>query len=666
MKDDDPAVVALAKEITRDTERSAMNTAGANQRLKEYHGFEGNLGNNPFKTDKQNYYDTKKALINTVESHYAWLAAQDAAALNKAMLEQKVPEVNRQILEKYIYNNVIGRNPTIVTDTIINGVAEAVTGMSPHAVGKVASTAGNITTAMLTAFGSPIHALQNVVQPLTVVLPFLFKEGGSYMDLASMVTKIPAEYMYVFGSKQLGEIGKALGADQIRGLGLGSKAFKEKMLYAEEAGIINPTIVDSAPMFNNKLLNRGADLSMQGILSRPTEQAARWSVFSAMYDLGVRKGKTPEAAATRAREITETYMVDYGPDAKAQAFQQLGHLGSAAGRLQSFATNQIATALKHVKDAPKSAGDAAGALTYFGVLAALGGVTGMVGFDVIEKLVNYYKSGQGKTFSLRNEIRTSLGDAAVSGIWGPAFDLGAAPSFSSRLVQDNNTPSFASLPVAGRMGQVAETVSRRLNPNSPSWADETEMEKGKEILSATPVTARSFIEDAYLRPTITNPDGTKKQVKVSPTTGAVTHEYKDGNTGILNIRSAAEAKNTDVSGEKFKEREQEKEQNKKIEKEISRYILDTSLYGNKTPGKEKVLEELLVKYMVDYGHDRADVEKLIKNSIANAAISDPELAALRKLVGKVASLKTKRRVEEEIKYQDLRKPQKGLFNFGGK
>jgi len=52
MKDDDPAVVALAKEITRDTDKSAMNTAGANQRLKEYHGFEGNLGNNPFKTSK--------------------------------------------------------------------------------------------------------------------------------------------------------------------------------------------------------------------------------------------------------------------------------------------------------------------------------------------------------------------------------------------------------------------------------------------------------------------------------------------------------------------------------------------------------------------------------------------------------------------------------------
>ena len=663
MGDQDPAVVALAKEITRDSDKAAMNTAGANQRLKEYKGFKGNLGNNPFKSDRANYFDTKKALINTIESHYAWMAAQDAAALNKAMLEQKVPEINRQILEKYIYNNVIGRKADIISDTVINGIAETVFGMGPQQVSKVAGTAGNVTTAALTAFGSPVHALQNVVQPATVIFPHIFKEGGNYMDMASAVSKIPAEYLYVFGRKQVGEIAKLVGADTVRGLQLGSDAFKQKMRYAEDAGIINPTIVDSAPMFKTKVPNKVADFAMQGVLSRPSEQAARWAVFSSMYDLGIRKGKSAEAAATRAREITETYMVDYGPDAKAQGFVQAGHLGAMAGRLQSFAMNQMAQTIKHIKDAPKSKGDLAGALTYFGVMAGLGGVGGMVGFDIIEKLVNSFKATGGKTFSLRNEIRSTVGDYALSGVWGP-MGLNAAPSFAARSVQDSGVPSVMSIPVMGRMGQVAETVGRRLNPNSPSWENETEMEKGKELLSVTPVSAKSFIENKYLKPQIAQEDGSQKTVNISPISGRVLHEVQPGENRFANISSAERGKDSELNNQKFIERTQLTEQNKKMESELSRYMLDINVYGNSTPAKQKHFENLIEKYLVNYGHSKQDLERILTTAAADANISDAELSALRKMVGKTADLKLKRRVEDETRYMDLRKPQKGIFNFG--
>ncbi len=653
LTDTDPQVQALGKELTRQIDSQAYTASGVHNRFKEYTGYEGNLGNNPLKSERTNYFDAKKALIQTVESHYSWVAAQKANQLNKSIMESGIPPNNAALVSEYINSNVIGKSSKTFVDTIAHGVGENVLGMSPQQVNQITNRSGNIVTAMLTSMGSPVHALQNVVQPLTVIFPHLFKERGNYLDLTSALTKIPAEYAYVFAGKQLSEIAKLFGVEQ--GKYFGSKAFQTKMEFAQRTGIIDPTIVESTPMFQSKAANRATDFAVQGVLSRPTEQAARWAVFSSMYDLGVRKGLSVEKAASRAKEITETFMVDYGPDAKARMFTENGIVGNTMGRLQSFAANQLAQTFLYIKNSKKSPSDAMAAMTYFTTLAALGGIVGLPFFDLVEKLVNNVKSKDGKTFSLRNEMRQTVGDGAIEGLWGKV-GLGVAPSFGARTIGDNNLPSVLGFPTAGKIGQIAEAGIRRANPKH-SWATEPDSEKGKELLAVSPVAARSVIEDKFLKPSFGG-----KTVNISAETGRVLHEQQPGERSFGNIRSAERSKDADLNNQKFLEQQKQKEQSKKLEREIERRVLDTSLYGNKTQEKLERLNQDIMAY-VQQGNNEADVEKLLNNSLAFAGISDAELAKMEKLAQANGDWKILNKVLMEKKYLDLRKAQKGIFNF---
>lgn len=654
LTDTDPAVQQLGNALSRDMESRAHNQAGVNQRMKEFHGFQGNLGNNPFKTDRQNYFDAKKAMINSVEAHYSWVSAQEAAQFHRQMIENNIPPNNRTILTDYIQGNVLGNSPKNVVDSLVSGVAESLLGSSEKQTARAMGRVGNVTVAALTAFGSPVHALQNVVQPLTVILPHLVKEGGGMTDLAAVVTKIPAEYLYVFAGKQVGEIAKLLGAEAVDILG--SKNFNTKMKYALDTGIINPTIVEASPMFKSKLANRATDFTMQGMLSRPSEQAGRWAVFSSMYDLGIRKGLDPAKAAERAREITETYMVDYSPDAKPRFFSEGGLLGNTMGRLQTFASNQIAQTLLYLKNSKNSPKDAVAAMTYFATLATLGGIAGLPFFDLVEKIVNSLNSGDGETFSLRNKMRTSIGDAAVGGVWD-AVGIGAAPSFASRTIGDNNVPAMLGFPTVGAFGKVVESGIRRADPRT-SWNTETESEKGKEILSVTPVAARSLVEDKYLKPTV---GGTKSNV--SPETGRVLHKQQPGEVSFGNIRSAERAKDADINNQKFLEEQSLREQYKKQQKEVEKRITDIAVYSNPTDAKlDKFAEE--VTKLVSMGADEKELKKILVESIVNANLGDAELSRLLKLIKHKPNLRNVNQLMKEVEYNELRQPQKGIFNFG--
>lgn len=653
LTNEDPATQALGKAIVKGMESDAYTAAGVNQRFKDYHGYQGNLGNNPLKSGNRNYYDAKKMIINSVEAHYSWVAAQEAAAFGKAMMEHKVPEHNMTILNDYIDHNVIGKNPKTVVDSVVNAITEATMGMDASQTTRVSGRVGNIVTAFATAMGSPVHALQNVVQPITVIMPHIFKEGGTYLDVVNAMTKAPAEYLYVGLGKQLGEIGKLLGADAMNVVG--TKNFDKKMKYATETGIIDPTIVESSPMFDSKVINRGVDFAMQGVLSRPSEQAARWTVFSTMYDLGIRKGLSTEKAAQRAKEITETYMVDYGPDAKPRIFAEGGILGNTMGRLQTFASNQIAQTFLYLKNAKNSPQDFGAAAAYLGTIAALGGLTGLPFFDVFEKTVNALKAKDGNTYSLRNEIRQSVGDGAVGGIWDK-MGLGVAPSFASRTIGDNGLPAMLGFPTLQIMGQAGETALRRLNPNT-SWETEPESEKGKELQSIAPRVAREYIADKYLKNKVGD-----KEMYVSGKTGEPVHPIQPNEFTFGNIRSAERAKDADLTNQKYLERAQWTKQKKDIEADVTSRMYDFA-YGHGNEAKLEKLNQQLGKY-IKLGHTEQDLQNLQEKITAKIAIGDAELERLKTLAERRQDLEFVHQFLQEVKYRNLKGSQKGIFNFG--
>lgn len=657
LTDADPLVRELGQQLANITDRQAYITDGVNQRFKEYHGYQGNLGNNPLKSDRKNYYEAKKMLINTVESHHAWVAAQEAAAFGKRMIEEGVPINNQTMLRDYINHNVIGNNPKTVIDSVINSISEVVTGMDAKQTRQATARVGNIVTTFKTAMGSPIHALQNVVQPITVILPHIFKERGNFVDVVNSMTIAPMEYMYVAGIKQIGEIGKLFGADSLKILG--SKEFNKKMQYALDTGVINPTIVDSSPMFDSKLANRAADFGMQGALSRPTEQAARWTVFSTMYDLHLRKGKSPEQAAQRAKEITETFMVDYGSDARARVFAEGGLVGNSMGRLQTFATNQISQTFLYLKNSAKSPADFSAAVTYLGTLAALGGITGLPFFDLFETAVNSFKSKDTDTYSLRNELRRTVGDVAVGGLWD-TIGLGVSPSFASRTIGDNGLPSALGFPTVQILGQAAETAKERLDPRK-DWETTPEHEKGRQLQSVTPTVFRRMIEDKYQRKHV---DG--KDMYVSGKTGSPVHQIRPEEItekyNLGNIRSSERAKNADINNQKFLEQGQRREQVKKIQADISSRFYDI-VYQETTPEKLKKFNEQMEKYVM-LGNTDTDFKRLAEQIVSSVALGDAELQQLKNISQRDPSLKNLYQLTKEIEYMKLREAQPGIFNFG--
>lgn len=654
MGEGSPELKQLYTAISREMQADANTTQGAHNRQKRWSGFEGEIGNKPWLSDKQNYYEAKRALTNVVESHYAWLSAQEAAAFGKQITDpkNKIPENNRNRVQDYIESNIIGNR---FSDGISATINDAFTrwGVDPKLVGHVSSNVSNLTVAMMTAFGNQALTVANVFQPLTVVLPQMIQHAGlkALPHLAQNMTRGAVEFAYMAGAKQLGEVAKLLGVSEVQVKGM-TKNFNEKLDYAERAGIIAPTLIDPTPLFNNKYMNRAHQFGMQGVLTRPSEQAARWTTFSTLADFYRDTGMSKESAYNKAKEVTETLMVDYGPDAKANVWKSLGELGKVFGRIQSFATNQwgqLYTYAKHAKESPK---DFAAFATYLGTLYALGGMTGMPGFDALEELVNRAKSNDGEAFSLRNHLRISVGEMAYN-----PFDtitgLGMSPSFASRTIDTSGgglSLSALATPVPNKLGEMAGVVGRRMGAKTPSWGAETEAEKGREIQTMLPASARGLVEDAYLTPTV----GTKEK-NISPNTGLPTHTIQEGEKSFGNIRSAERVKDTEITSESFKELARLKEDRLKHEKELTNLTVDLFAYDNRSSMKDKRFAKDLTKYIKNYGATETDVQKIL-NKIPNAYYDNQDVAALVALGNKQQlSVADVKRVLHHKKYMEMRK-----------
>ena len=655
MQEGSPEVKQLYNAIANEMQARATTTKGQHQHQKDYRGFKGEVGNRPWLSDKQNYYDMKDMLVDFVESHYDWLSAQEASQFTKKVLDpaSKIPENNRQIISDYTNNNIIGKRFNSGIDVVINDLAESLTGASPKQQHQVASLVGSFYTQMLTAMGSPIHAMQNVIQPYTVLIPQMLREGGTFhpVDIATGLSKSAAEYMYVFGGKQLGEIGKLFGADAVKILG--SKNFMEKQAYAEAAGITNPTLVESGSVFKNKYVNRAHQFTTQGLLSKPSEQAARWTVFSTMADFLQKRGYTKQEAFNRAREITENYMVDYGYDAKAGIWKSLGVLGDVMGRLQSFATNQFSQIYVYGKRAPRSFNDAAAFAGYMGTIYLIAGMSGMPGFDILEELMNRGMSNDGKTFSLRNYLRQSVGDDYYGGMWEKA-GLGAAPSFAVKSINtdgDVPLPTMFGVPIAGKMAEQGKTVGRRLFGDVP-WEAETEAEKGKELLSFTPTAFRNIVEGKYLSPTVKG-----KQKIISPNTGEPLHTVKEGEFSLGNIRSKERAKQSEISSEQYKENKRFYDQKAQLEKDIKQLGVDMFAYGNTSPMKEKRYTTMFTKYVKNYTGNPEELNKDIQEMVnSNIYMDNKDIAEIVRLSNQPnPNLDTIRKILFHKKYAELRK-----------
>lgn len=678
--DEAPEVRELYTRMSAEVQARATTTQGYQNRLKQYKGFVGEAGNRPWLTPKENYYDFKKALTDTVEAHYAWVSAQEAARFDKQIMkpENKIPPNNRDLISNYINNNIIGRRFASGFDNTVHALAEWMTGASPKQQKQVTGIVGNVSTMLMTSMGSAIHAIQNVVQPVTALVPQMLKVKGFHpVDMTNGLIKGAAEYAYVFGAKQVGEIAKVFGKEVAAEFG--SKNFLEKQKYAEDNGIITPTIVDPTPLFGDKYLNRTHQFVSQGFLSKPTEQAARWTVFSTMTDFYRKNGMSKEEAFKKAHEVAQTYMVDYGPDAKANIWKSLGLMGNIMGRLQSFATNQFSQIYLYGKNAPRSINDAAAFAGYMGTIYALGGIAGLPGFDALEYMMNSIFSRGGETFSLRNYMRQTVGDEAYGGAW-EVLGLGLAPSFGVRSIRTDTAiplPAAVGIPVAGRVGEAVRTVARRaagaaeipifdmktgkiqrkkLFEDAPTWAEETESEKGRELQSISPVAARGRIEEKFLTDKVVDPKtGEVKTRYISPNTGKVLHTATSDETSFANVRSAERAKQSEISSEQFKESQRFQEQKKDLEKDINSLALDIYGRGKTSDMKEKRFANMVSKYVKNYTGDINSLTGNINNLIQGMQFDNADVAALVRLSQKPSqSMDDIRRILFHQKYMNLR------------
>ena len=391
-------------------------------------------------------------------------------------------------------------------------------------------------------------------------------------------------------------------------------------------------------MFGNKAANRVSQFTMQGLLSRPSEQAARWTVFSRLTDFYRDMGYSKQDAFNLAREKTENFMVDYSSDAKARVWKDMGFVGSLAGRLQTYATANFSQGYILGKQAVKGgAHDKAAFIGYLATLGALGGVAGLPLGDFFMEMTDWFMSREGKQFSTRNYIRNATNNYGTDGLWA-ATPYGLAPSFGSRSINtDTGLPAFVGLPAFGKVPEMARTIGRRVG-GKQEWGAETEAEKGREISAFAPNVAQPLVDRAYLSENVGG-----REHNISGKTGTILHTKTPDEKSFGNIKSIERSIDSSINSEGYNKEKRFLEQKKLQEQELKSLSRDIYIYGNDNAQKTQRLINQYRKFVVDYAGDPSVFEKSIDD--IRPYVNDNYLAKFVELVNK----------KDNVTLEDVRK-----------
>lgn len=624
-----PEVVAVRNAMEGIEQASATTTAGYHNRFKESRGYQGNLGNNPYLSDVTNFYDAKRALTRYQEAHNAWLAAKELTSFDKQLGQLKdAPSSVIQYVSGQIQDIVVKRGVDSITAPMTD-LVKSITGISESKQLSAIRQYANLNTVRMVGAGSMRALTQNFFQPIEAILPKFLQMyphlGGGKFDIVSPALHGLFDYFQVLGKHNLAEI-KDLGSSvfNLNNTKLENDLFgvtsSELYKTAVDTGLIDPTVLESTPLFDRKLA-QGSWKFGSGLISRSSEQAARFATFSTFTRWLIDAGVPKEQAILQAKQWTEGHMVDYSIEAKPGFMTKTGVVGEAAGRLQTFKATQLGRYVVYIQEAMKS-GNTKPLAAMLTINLMLAGLQGMIGMDVLSTVLDgvssVSKDPKDKEFSFRRWVSEKAPEWANWGVLSTTTGLGLFNAFSQQSIGDGSLANM--FPVYAGAAEQGRAVFRRATTD---WETEDVGEKARQLSAFAPSSLQPRIDRELL-----TQDVLGKKTAISKFTNQPVYTYQEGDYSVGNISPFEKSKQSSLRNEMRKEGERFTTGKKDLEKALESKAMDIYAYGKKNAFNQKAFDNMVMDFVVGYKGNPEILDKVFKNLAIKSGMTKHELVRL--------------------------------------
>lgn len=517
---EDPMSIKALEAIERMAEKQAMDTMNTKRHFKFKSGVEGSLGDKGWKSPKENYYDSKQSLVSYIETVDQWLAAHQINDFMKQLEADKGVDAPKAIgFGRQFIDHSFGYADQSRAFKEIQNAISRVTGKDASQQRNAVMQYANVQTGLYLGYYSPRGGVQNIIQPLTAVLPKMVEiagRGGSKDVFSPMFIAMLEAGAFLPYSITKGNFGKS--ARSI--FGKESAAIWD---YAVERHIVDPHLVESAGFFKSK----GGQMTYDVIANKSiyvTEAFSRYAAFSSLYRHMRASGLDINTALRTAEDVSRELMVNYEPYAKAQVFDKAGLVGQMGGRLQSYKVNQLTQFVDYLQQAKKE-GRYEGLSSYLGANIAVAGAVGMIGMDVAEALwdlVQLVDQNMGNpTISVQEnspkELSLNLPHPIAVGGLSYLTNKGLFGAFSTQLIGDNAWQSM--FPIYYGIGNQIAGI--------PKLASDVDTTFASGLQAFAPASVKPMIEEKYL----TDEEGKIK----SANTGRVVYQKRPNEQAVGNV-----------------------------------------------------------------------------------------------------------------------------------
>lgn len=549
LTDSDPEVQQGRKAVESLTKRRALSSEQMRNRMKVQTGMEGFLGNKPWKSERQNYYDAKDAFETYVNSVHNWKANMEIADFLSKVKDSAPDKPNTYLTLVNQFKDMAGLNrppENNLVDRIYNSIGNKL-GFGKTVSENVAHTIGGAATSMAVGFWNIVMGIQNVIQsPVTManMQAVMAAKGGKFNPelLASSILEAGRDAM--FNREARAEEWQYAMDHEISNLGLVESHAKTKL-----GSLVKEYVVNKLPQM--------------------TEELSRITTFFGTVDYLKANGYEKAEAMEIAKNLTRDYMGNYNDYAKPGLVTKTGAIGSSIGRLQTFAANaftQYAQSTMLAIDAirakdPKLAAPLA---MFLATQIAVSGINGTIPMDIAEKLWNGLSAAglidprrsSPRTWMMENYPKASTG--ALSQLSGLYLD----PSFRGAV------PFLGLPPVWGIIYKRGTDAANGLGEAMDSLANGksiSQVGKYELVNSVTPAGWRGVPEQGFL----TGKDGKYFSTREIP---SYTPSKPEGIHRYTNLRSLERGVTNDLGFQAIKRESKIYNKAQDIEKGLEQYI----------------------------------------------------------------------------------------------
>lgn len=492
---DDPVIQeALSRMIAR-ADKASMNTRQMPNRFMNKQGVMGSLGDRPWRSERENFNDNKKALDMYITGAQDWLANTQISKWAKEMNNsEKLDAPNAKSFLNDYADYVTGNKEEFfhVSKSFKNGMTELASKV-PVVGKRVADYSkfenglrnlANVNTGFFVGYFSLRMVTQNAIQPFVATMPMMTKLGMLEGLKGNQALALPMGVM------------KGI-TDQAQLLFNGKLGMSESAKYKKDNHIVDMHLVESSKMFDNFHANQAYDL-VANTSVKVSEHWARNIAFS-IYDEYLKSaGIEGQKSLDIAKNLTHETMVNYEQYAKSQVFGRSGLVGEMAGRLQTYKMNSLGQMTMYASDMKKSSPKTWLPMSQsMLMMLATAGAVGFIGMDVAELIWQAVQGADSSTGEQNDWIQENTPKRWIYNNAPEMISMGALSSatgsnlsgaFSQNLV--GNSPMQSLVPVLGQTGEQLKAPFNIMSDNS--------IDKARGLEAVTPNTAKRFIEDKYL------------------------------------------------------------------------------------------------------------------------------------------------------------------------